>query len=100
MVGLLGTTTQPLVLANWPDQFFAKENLWRLPRSTCDNYCVKNQRDGSVEYYHQPLCAVLVHPERREVLPVVPPGPILKRTARRKNDYGRKRAEARRRSVC
>ena len=59
------------------------------PTVHCDNCCVKNRRDGSVEYYHQSLCAVLVHPERREVLPVVPPEPILKTDGARKNDCER-----------
>ena len=59
------------------------------PTVHCDNCCVKNRRDGSVEYYHQSLCAVLVHPGRREVLPVVPPEPILKTDGARKNDCER-----------
>ena len=59
------------------------------PTVHCDNCCVKNRRDGSVEYYHQSLCAVLVHPERRAVLPVVPPEPILKTDGARKNDCER-----------
>ena len=59
------------------------------PTVHCDNCCVKKRRDGSVEYYHQSLCAVLVHPERREVLPVVPPEPILKTDGARKNDCER-----------
>ena len=52
----------------------------------------KKRRDGSVEYYHQSLCAVLVHPERRAVLPLVPPEPILKGG---RGEEERLRAEAR-----
>ena len=59
------------------------------PTVHCDNCCVKNRRDGGVEYYHQSLCAVLVHPERRAVVLVVPPEPILKTDGARKNDCER-----------
>ena len=59
------------------------------PTVHCDNCCVKNRRDGGVEYYHQSLCAVLVHPERRAVVPVVPPEPILKTDGAKKNDCER-----------
>ena len=65
------------------------------PTVHCGNCCVKNRRDGSVEYYHQSLCAVLVHPEHRQVLPVVPPEPIPRRTGR-----GRTTASGTRRSGC
>ncbi len=65
------------------------------PTVHCGNCCVKRRRDGSLEYYHQSLCAVLVHPEHRQVLPVVPPEPIPRRTAR-----GRTTASETRRSGC
>ena len=48
------------------------------PTVHCGHCCVKNHKDGTKTYYHQSLCAVLVHPGRREVLPVVPPEPIRK----------------------
>ena len=59
------------------------------PTVHCANCCVKERRDGSREYYHQSLCAVLVHPKRRGVLPVVPPEPILKQDGATKNDCER-----------
>ena len=35
----------------------------------CECCCEKHHRNGHVEYYHQMLGAVLVHPEHREVIP-------------------------------
>jgi len=43
----------------------------------CDNCCEKHHRKGCVEYYHQMLGAVLVHPEHRVVIPLAPE-PIVK----------------------
>ena len=63
------------------------------PTVHCGNCCVKERRDGGVEYYHQSLCAVLVHPGRREVLPVVPPEPILRQDGAAKNDCERNAAK-------
>ena len=63
------------------------------PTVHCANCCVKERADGGVEYYHQSLCAVLVHPKRREVLPVVPPEPILRQDGATKNDCERNAAK-------
>ena len=63
------------------------------PTVHCANCCVKERADGGVEYYHQSLCAVLVHPKRREVLPAVPPEPILKQDGATKNDCERNAAK-------
>ena len=65
------------------------------PTVLCGNCCLKNRPDGSVGYYHQSLCAVLVHPERRAVLPVVPREPILKTDSARRTT-----ASGTRRSAC
>ena len=51
----------------------------------CENCCAKHHRDGRVTYYHQMLCAVLVHPERKEVFPIAPEA-ILKPDGHTKND--------------
>ena len=59
------------------------------PTVHCGHCCVKKHKDGTETYYHQSLCAVLVHPERREVLPAVPPEPIRKADGERKNDCER-----------
>jgi hypothetical protein len=39
---------------------------------SCANCCEKHHRHGEVEYYHQLLGAVIVHPDKSEVLPLFP----------------------------
>lgn len=51
----------------------------------CDSCCVKHHNDGSVTYYHQTLAAVMVHPERKTVLPLCIE-PITKKDGATKND--------------
>lgn len=58
----------------------------------CDNCCVKNHRNGKTSYYHQMLGAVLVNPNKKEVLPF-PPEPILKQDGVKKNDCERNAAK-------
>ena len=36
----------------------------------CDNCCVKNHKDGTVTYYHNALCAVIVNPDQKTVFPI------------------------------
>lgn len=36
----------------------------------CDNCCVKNHKDGTVTYYHNALCAVIVNPDKKTVFPI------------------------------
>ena len=43
----------------------------------CECCCEKHHRNGRVEYYHHMLGAVLVHPEKREIIPLAPE-PIVK----------------------
>ena len=57
----------------------------------CANCCEKRHKDGTTTYYHQSLCAVLVHPQRREVLPVVAPEAIVKTDGRKKKACPRPR---------
>ena len=57
----------------------------------CANCCEKHRRDGSKEYYHQMLAAVVVHPEHREVFPLAPE-PIRKSDGASKNDCERNAA--------
>ena len=54
----------------------------------CDNCCEKHHRNGSVEYYHQMLGAVLVHPDQKVVIPLAPE-PIIKQDGHTKNDCER-----------
>lgn len=51
----------------------------------CDNCCVKNHRDGTKTYYHQMLSAVIVHPDHRQVFPLMLE-PIQKKDGIKKND--------------
>lgn len=57
----------------------------------CKNCCEKNHRDGTKTYYHQMLAATIVHPDRREVIPLCPE-PILKGDGAKKNDCERNAA--------
>ncbi|MCH9691141.1 MAG: transposase, partial [Gammaproteobacteria bacterium] len=54
----------------------------------CDSCCVKNHRDGTQTYYHQMLAAVLVHPEKSQVIPFCPEF-IQKQDGAKKNDCER-----------
>lgn len=51
----------------------------------CKECCQKTHRDGVVEYYHQLLAAVIVHPDKRTVLPFYPEA-ITKQDGTEKND--------------
>lgn len=51
----------------------------------CEHCCEKHHRDGRVTYYHQSLAAVIVHPEKKEVIPLCPE-PILYHDGSTKND--------------
>ncbi len=54
----------------------------------CRCCCEKRHRNGEVTYYHQLLAAVLVHPDCREVIPLMPEA-IGKRDGATKNDCER-----------
>lgn len=58
----------------------------------CECCCEKHHRGGRIEYYHQMLGAVLVHPEHREVIPLAPE-PIVKGDGVSKNDCERNAAK-------
>ena len=58
----------------------------------CSNCCIKNHKDGSKTYYHQMLGGVLVHPDRKEVIPFAPE-PIALADGSNKNDCERSAAE-------
>ncbi len=59
----------------------------------CDS-CLqkKNKKTGAITYHHQMLGAVLVHPDRREVIPLAPE-PIVKQDGDNKNDCERNAAK-------
>ncbi len=58
----------------------------------CECCCEKHHKNGRIEYYHQMLGAVLVHPEHREVIPLAPE-PIVKGDGDTKNDCERNAAK-------
>lgn len=58
----------------------------------CKNCCVKNHKNGSKTYYHQMLGAVIVHPEKKEVIPLCPE-PIQKKDGSTKNGCERNAAK-------
>jgi len=62
------------------------------PTVHCVHCGEKHHRDGTVTYYHQALCAVLVHPDIREVIPLAPE-PIVKQDGSTKNDCERNAAK-------
>jgi len=61
------------------------------PTIHCDLCQVKEHQDGTVTYAHQMLGAVIVHPDRREVIPLAPE-PIQKQDGETKNDCERNAA--------
>jgi hypothetical protein len=62
------------------------------PTIHCDSCLHKEHRNGSVTYYHQMLGAALIHPDFREVIPLMPE-PIVKQDGTTKNDCERNAAK-------
>jgi hypothetical protein len=58
----------------------------------CPHCLEKHHRNGTITYHHQLLAAVLVHPDFREVIPLMPE-PILKQDGDTKNDCERNAAK-------
>src|SRR5712664_3451320 len=58
----------------------------------CQSCLEKHHRDGSTTYAHQMLGAALIHPDRREVIPLMPE-PIVKQDGTEKNDGERNAAK-------
>ncbi len=51
-----------------------------------------NKKTGEVTYYHQLMGGVIIHPDRREVIPLMPE-PIMKQDGETKNDCERNAAK-------
>jgi hypothetical protein len=51
----------------------------------CPDCCTRTHSDGTVEYYHQMLAAVIAHPDKKTVLPLAPE-PIIRQENATKND--------------
>ena len=58
----------------------------------CASCLQKVHRNGSITYYHQMLGAAIIHPDMREVIPLMPE-PIVKRDGTDKNDGERNAAK-------
>ena len=58
----------------------------------CPQCCKKEQKDGSVTYYHQMLGACIVHPEKSNVIPLFPEA-IMAQDGSEKNDCERNAAK-------
>ena len=58
----------------------------------CASCMQKTSRNGKITYYHQMLGAVIVHPDIKEVIPVMPE-PIIKQDGQAKNDCERNAAK-------
>jgi hypothetical protein len=58
----------------------------------CDSCLEKHHRNGTVTYSHQLLGAALIHPDKREVIPLMPE-PIVKQDGSEKNDCERNAAK-------
>jgi len=58
----------------------------------CASCLAMHHRNGTVTYHHQMLSAALVHPDKREVIPLMPE-PIIKQDGADKNDCERNAAK-------
>jgi Transposase DDE domain len=58
----------------------------------CESCLETHHRNGTVTYCHQMLGAALIHPDRREVIPLMPE-PIIKQDGTEKNDCERNAAK-------
>src|SRR6266705_3132023 len=58
----------------------------------CASCLQKQHRNGSITYYHQMLGAAIIHPDKREVIPLMPE-PIIKQDGTAKNDCERNAAK-------
>jgi Transposase DDE domain len=58
----------------------------------CDSCLETHHRTGTVTYRHQMLGAALIHPDKREVIPLMPE-PIIKQDGSEKNDCERNAAK-------
>src|ERR687892_1739278 len=66
--------------------------MFSSSKISCPECCIKHARSGEVSYYHQLLGAVIVHPEKRGVIPLAPE-PITRQDGASKNDCERNAAK-------
>lgn len=81
-----------LALYTFLDDYYLVSNdgtgFFHSEKVHCQNCCVKKHRKGGESYYHQMMCAVMVHPNQSVVLPLALE-PILKPDGGSKNDCER-----------
>jgi len=58
----------------------------------CASCLQKGHRNGAITYFHQMLGAAIIHPDMREVIPLMPE-PIVKHDGTDKNDGERNAAK-------
>src|SRR5205807_4255314 len=58
----------------------------------CESCLERHHRNGTISYSHQMLGAALIHPDKREVIPLMPE-PIVKQDGTEKNDCEREAAK-------
>ncbi len=62
--------------------------LFSSNKVSCPHCCQKKHQNGTISYYHQMLGAVIVHPDKKNVIPLCPEV-ILNRDGNVKNDCER-----------
>lgn len=71
------------------DRFFVVSidgtGLFASSAVSCPDCAIKQTRGGDTSYYHQLVGAVLIHPDCKQVLPLIPE-PILRHDGETKND--------------
>ena len=81
-----------LPLYSFLDDYYLVSNdgtgMFHSERVHCEHCCIKKHRSGKESYYHQMMCAVMVHPSQATVLPLTLE-PILKQDGATKNDCER-----------
>src|SRR5438132_13845957 len=70
----------------------AKVRLKFLSMIHCASCLEQHHRNGTITYAHQLLGAALIHPDRREVIPLMPEA-IIKHDGSEKNDCERNAAK-------
>ena len=88
-----GKALEPLVFLDG-HYLVALDGTWYFSSHTihCDSCLHKEHRNGSITYYHQMLGAAIIHPDFREVIPLMPE-PIVKQDGTEKNDCERNAAK-------
>ncbi len=73
------------VLGNYKVMSVDGVHYYSSEKIKCAHCLTKNHSDGTVSYHHSMLCAVMVHPDQSEVIPL-DCEPIIKSDGQSKND--------------